>query len=98
MGIGRSLSRLLGFERGELIAVVFAGSQKTIPIGLLIATDVAMFGDPNLLGPGQGVPFAVFPVLMYHASQLFIDTAVADRFAATQPFSRDSKSSERSAA
>lgn len=84
MGIGRSLSRLLGFDRGDLIAVVFAGSQKTIPIGLLIATDVAMFGDPNLLGAGRGVPFAVFPVLMYHASQLFIDTAVADRFAAEE--------------
>ena len=25
--------------------------------------------------------FAVFPMLMYHASQLFIDTAVADRLA-----------------
>jgi solute carrier family 10 (sodium/bile acid cotransporter), member 7 len=84
MVIGRSASRMLGFERGDLIAVMFAGSQKTIPIGLLIATDAAMFGDPNLLGPGQGVPFAVFPILMYHASQLFIDTAVADRFAAVE--------------
>jgi len=82
MGVGLLASRLLGFARADLIAVVFAGSQKTIPIGLLIATDAAMFGDPNLLGPGQGLPFVVFPMLMYHASQLFIDTAVADHFAA----------------
>ncbi|MGH7201340.1 MAG: bile acid:sodium symporter family protein, partial [Planctomycetaceae bacterium] len=75
-------ARLAGFRREDAIAVAFAGSQKTLPIGVLLATDPAMFGDPNLLGMGFGVPFAVFPMLMYHASQLFLDTAVADRFAA----------------
>jgi solute carrier family 10 (sodium/bile acid cotransporter), member 7 len=84
MGIGLLASRAFGFARADLIAVVFASSQKTIPIGLLIATDAAMFGDPNLLGPGQGLPFVVFPMLMFHASQLFIDTAVADHFAAAE--------------
>ena len=70
-------ARLLGFTREDRIAVAFAASQKTLPIGVLLATDPAMFGNPEL-----GVPFAVFPMLMYHASQLFIDTAVADRMAA----------------
>ena len=70
---------LLGFGRGEQVACAFAGSQKTLPIGLLIAVSPAMFGDPNLLGPGRGVPLAVFPMLMYHASQLFADTVVATR-------------------
>ena len=72
----------LGFGRGEAIACAFAGSQKTLPIGLLIAVSPAMFGDPNLLGPGRGVPLAVFPMLLYHASQMFLDTAVASRLRA----------------
>ena len=72
----------LGFGREERIACAFAGSQKTLPIGLLIATGADMFGDPNLLGPGRGVPLAVFPMLMYHASQMFLDTAVASRMRA----------------
>jgi sodium/bile acid cotransporter 7 len=70
-----------GFQRGDRIAVAFAGSQKTLPIGVLLATDPMMFGNPDLLTTGVGVPFAVFPMLMYHATQLFLDTAVADRFA-----------------
>lgn len=74
--------RSFGFSRDDCIAVAFAGSQKTLPIGVMLATDVALFGNPDLLGPGLAVPFAVFPMLMFHASQLFIDTAVADRFAA----------------
>jgi sodium/bile acid cotransporter 7 len=75
--VAASGARLLGYAREDRIAVAFAASQKTLPIGVLLATDPAMFGNADL-----GVPFAVFPMLMYHASQLFIDTAVADRMAA----------------
>jgi sodium/bile acid cotransporter 7 len=82
MGVGVWGGRLLRFSAADNVAVAFASSQKTLPIGLLLATDAAIFGDPNLLGPGVGIPFAVFPMLMYHASQLFIDTVVADRLAA----------------
>ncbi len=71
----RYVGRAFGFSDRDLIAVAFAASQKTLPIGVLIATDPSMFGN-------RGVPFAVFPMLMYHASQLFIDTWVADRIAA----------------
>jgi sodium/bile acid cotransporter 7 len=71
------------FRRVDRIAITFASSQKTLPIGVYLATDPAMFGNPDLLGPGIGVPFAVFPMLMYHASQLFIDTVIADRLAAS---------------
>lgn len=91
MFVGLQGGRWWGFSRADLAAVAFAGSQKTLPIGVLLATDPTMFGDPNLLGPSQGVPFAVFPILMYHASQLFIDTAVADRLAARQ---RDATASD----
>jgi len=47
-------------------ACVFAGSQKTLPIGILVSQ-------------ATGLPFSLLPILMYHASQLFIDTWVADR-------------------
>ena len=77
MGIAWIASTTLRFERDDTKAVIFAASQKTLPIGVLIATDPAMLGNPNLLGEGIGVPFVVFPMLMFHASQLFIDTAVA---------------------
>ena len=75
-------AEVLKFGREERIACAFAGSQKTLPIGLLIAVSPAMFGDPNLLGPGRGVPLAVFPMLMYHAGQLFLDTVVASKLRA----------------
>lgn len=65
----------LGFELPDRKAIVFAGSQKTLPIGVLLATDAAMFGN-------AGVPFAIFPMLIYHASQLLIDTNLAQRLAA----------------
>ncbi|MCH7989248.1 MAG: bile acid:sodium symporter [Planctomycetes bacterium] len=81
MGIGSLGARLFGFQWKDLVAVSFASSQKTLPIGVLIATSETMFGDPDFLGPGMGVPFVVFPMLMYHASQLFLDTVIADRLA-----------------
>ncbi len=81
MGIGMAGGRLFGFSRRDIVAVAFAGSQKTLPIAVLLATDETMFGNPDLLGSGRGVPFAVFPILMYHTSQMFIDTVIADRLA-----------------
>lgn len=62
-------SRALGFTREDRMATLFAGSQKTLPVGLLLAD-------------AMQTPFAVFPILMYHASQLFLDTFIADRLAA----------------
>lgn len=91
MFVGMWGSDAFGFSLRDKAAVAFACSQKTLPVGLLLATDVTMFGNPDLLGPGQGIPFAVFPMLMFHASQLFIDTAVADWLAAK---SRKSESAQ----
>jgi sodium/bile acid cotransporter 7 len=82
MAFGFLGGHVFGFSEANRAAVVFASSQKTLPIGVLIATAANMLGNPNLLGPGEGIPFAVFPMLMYHASQLFIDTVVADTLAA----------------
>lgn len=69
---GRYFSGKLGFTDADGKAVAISGSQKTLPIGVYIATDPTMFG---------AFPFAVFPMLMYHASQLFVDTAIAERWA-----------------
>ncbi|MCY2962554.1 MAG: bile acid:sodium symporter [Planctomycetota bacterium] len=72
--VGWYASRALGFTDGEAAAVAFSGSQKTLPIGLYIAT--ATFGATY--------PFAMFPMLLYHTSQLFLDTAIASRLAARE--------------
>ena len=72
---GLFLCRLLGVSRADRIAVAFAGSQKTLPVGLLIS---------ETLSRQAGLSFAVFPMLMYHASQLFLDTVIADKFVADE--------------
>ncbi|MEO2036851.1 MAG: bile acid:sodium symporter [Planctomycetaceae bacterium] len=57
---------LFGFAERDRRAVVLAGSQKTLPIGLLVSE-------------ATGMPFSIIPMLMFHASQLFIDTWIANR-------------------
>lgn len=71
---------LLRMPRADRIGAVISGGQKTLPIGVYLATSPEAFGGPAVVD-GQPVPFAVFPMLMFHASQLFIDTLVADRYA-----------------
>ena len=63
---------LLRLPRADAVAALFAGSQKTLPIAILIATDPRMLGD-------AGVPFAILPLLVFHALQLVADTVLADR-------------------
>ncbi|MES2788772.1 MAG: bile acid:sodium symporter [Planctomycetota bacterium] len=72
---GFYLCRILRVSRADQIAVAFAGSQKTLPVGLLIS---------ETLSRQAGLSFAVFPMLMYHASQLFLDTIIADRIVANE--------------
>lgn len=79
---GLFLCRSLGVPRADQIAVAFAGSQKTLPVGLLIS---------ETLSRQAGLGLAVFPMLMYHASQLFLDTVIADRFVAREQLRVDEK-------
>ena len=51
--------------RADQIGVAFAGSQKTLMVGLAIAIE---FGG-----------LAVLPMVAYHVEQLLIDTVLADR-------------------
>ena len=64
--VGYRCAARLGMDRGEQLAVAFAGSQKTLMVGLAIALP---FGGLTIL-----------PMLAYHVEQLLIDTLLADRF------------------
>lgn len=67
-----TLGKSFGFLPRDQIASAMSGSQKTLPIAIFVATDASMFGN-------AGMPSAVFPLLMFHTSQFFIDTILADR-------------------
>ncbi len=64
--------RLLKLSRADRVATLFAGSQKTLPVGLLLAAMPAITGDLLL-------PFITFPILLFHAIQLMVDSAIADQ-------------------
>ncbi len=66
-----SLSRVLGLSRPARTAVVFCGSQKTLPNGLYIW---AQFFGAN--------PYGAVPLVLYHVLQLFVDTLLVPRLAA----------------
>lgn len=62
--VGMSAARTLAMSRPDCIAVGIAGSQKTLMVGLYLALQ---FG-----------PLAILPMVGYHATQLIIDTLLAD--------------------
>jgi sodium/bile acid cotransporter 7 len=62
--------RLVGAERADRIAIGFAASQKTLPVGLMLFN----FYQADY-------PLAVLPLVVYHAGQLLVDTLIADRLA-----------------
>lgn len=61
--IGLYTARLCGFTKEDSTAVAFAGSQKTLMVGLKVAMDSG---------------FSVLPMITYHVGQLFVDTFLAD--------------------
>lgn len=63
LGLGLMLSWLARLERADGIAVAFASSQKTLAVGIQLATR----HQASLL-----------PMITYHAGQLVLDTLVAD--------------------
>ena len=67
---GMAIARLLRFDRGDQISVGFAGSQKTLMVGLQVSIELG---------------FNIIPMVAYHISQLLIDTLVADRLRASPP-------------
>ncbi len=65
LAIGVAAARALGATAAEQIAVGLAGSQKTLMVGLQIALDCGV---------------SVLPMIIYHVSQLMLDTVVAQRW------------------
>lgn len=72
MGVGWLGAKLLRVQTEDMIAILFASSQKTLPIGVYLATLPGAFS----IGPA---PIAVFPIIAFHISQLFLDTFIAAR-------------------
>ncbi len=76
MGLG--LAKICGLLRPDQIAVAFAGSQKTLMVGMEVSL---------------GAQYSVLPMVTYHVGQLFIDTLLADwlkRRTAELPPAKDS--------
>ncbi len=67
LSVAWRLSAWSGFDRGDAIGVSFAGSQKTLMVGLQLAL---------LVGGG----LAILPLFVYHFFQLIFDAFVADRW------------------
>ncbi|MGP4112811.1 bile acid:sodium symporter family protein [Streptomyces sp. 4N509B] len=68
-------SRRLGFARADRVAIVFAGSKKSLASGLPMAS--VIFADDAAL--------TVLPLMIYHQTQLIVCAAVARRWASTAP-------------
>jgi sodium/bile acid cotransporter 7 len=66
--------RAIGFARPSRIAIAFGGSQKTLPVSLILFD--AYFQD---------YPLAVIPIVFYHFGQLIADTFIAERLAGYPP-------------
>lgn len=68
--LGYFLAKTFGLRWGDQVAVAFAGSQKTLMVGMNVSI---------------GAGFSVLPMVTYHISQLFIDTLLADWLKKRQP-------------
>jgi sodium/bile acid cotransporter 7 len=64
LAAGFALARFVGLSREDQIAVGFAGSQKTLMVGLKISLDLQ---------------YSILPIVVYHVGQLLVDTLIADR-------------------
>ena len=64
--VGYLLGGGCGYSESDRLAIAFAGSQKTLMVGLAIALE---FGG-----------LAILPMLAYHVEQLLLDTVLAGRY------------------
>lgn len=78
LGAGLWSGKALGFDRANRIAVALAGSQKTLPVSLILFD--AYF---------TSYPLAVVPMVFYHMGQLIVDTFIADVLAGRPPRAAD---------
>jgi predicted Na+-dependent transporter len=62
------LARVMGAPGSDIVAVMFGGSHKSLPIGIYICEML------SVEGPQEALPFLSLPILIYHATQLAIDS------------------------
>lgn len=62
--VGWVSSPFFGLKREDQIAVSFAGSQKTLMVGLQVSMDLGV---------------SILPMITYHVGQLIVDTLLAER-------------------
>ncbi len=62
--LGYATGQRLGFPREDTVAIAFAGSQKTLMVGLQVSIDLGA---------------SILPMVAFHVGQLLVDTVLADR-------------------
>lgn len=67
LGVGYWTGKRL-FSIEDAVAIAFAGSQKTLPVGVFLIADYY-----------SSAPLAIVPMLFFHIGQLVVDTYVAER-------------------
>lgn len=72
LGTAWGMGGLLGLPRGDRIAFLFAGSQKSVAIGAPLAA---------ILFPPASAGFVIAPLLLYHLAQLVLAAPLAMRLA-----------------
>jgi solute carrier family 10 (sodium/bile acid cotransporter), member 7 len=65
-------SRVLGFSRGDEIAIVFCSSKKSMASGIPMA---------NVLFSAHVVSVVVVPLMLFHQLQLFVCSVIAQKYA-----------------
>lgn len=70
------LGRLLHFDRGDRIALIFCGSKKSLASGLPMAT---------VLFAGHGIALIILPLMLFHQIQLVVCAWLAGRLARKAP-------------
>jgi solute carrier family 10 (sodium/bile acid cotransporter), member 7 len=73
LGATTLLSRRLGFDKADEIAIVFCGSKKSLASGIPMA---------NILFAGTPVGLVVLPLMLFHQIQLMACAILARRYAA----------------
>lgn len=66
------VGRLLHFDRGDRIALLFCGSKKSLASGLPMAT---------VLFAGHSIALIILPLMLFHQIQLIVCAWLATRFA-----------------
>lgn len=64
------LGRVVGFDRGDRVALLFCGANKSLASGLPMT---------SVLFPGDVLAFVVLPLMVYHQLQLVVGSVLAER-------------------